>query len=126
MSRIDLCYETFRLATQTVAHNLPGFQGIKRFVQYLASHPYKPTFYPYNSCDGSNLIRITWSGNQVEDHTTQIFFEYHQDADHARIINIRCSVSVIIHTLLGVAVCFRLSIQPDIASDSTDGEIRCM
>ena len=32
MSRIDRCYTTFILATQTVAPTLPGFQGIKRCV----------------------------------------------------------------------------------------------
>ena len=44
MSRSDLCYATCRLATQTVAPNLPGLQGIKKWVQYLASHPHKPIF----------------------------------------------------------------------------------
>ena len=109
-----------------MAPTLPGFQGINRCVQYLASHPHKPIFYPSNSYDGSNVIRLTWSGNQVEDHKTQNFLECHQDADHARIINRRRSVSGIIHTLLGVAVCWKVQIQPAIASDSTDGEIRCM
>ena len=71
MSRIDLFYAICRLETQTVAPTLPGFQVIKRYVQYLASHPHKPIFYPSNSYDGSNVIRLTWSGNQVEDHTTQ-------------------------------------------------------
>ena len=52
MSRIDLCYANCHLATQTVSPTLPGFQGIKQFVQYLASHPHKPIFYPYNSYDG--------------------------------------------------------------------------
>ena len=69
-SRIDLCYETFHIATQTVASTLPGFQVIKRCIQYLASHPNKPTLYPSNFYDGSNVIRLTWSGNQVEDQTT--------------------------------------------------------
>ena len=32
----------------------------------------------------------------------------------------------IIHTLLDVAVCWKVKIQPAIESDSTDGEIRCM
>ena len=58
MSRTDLLYETCRLATQTVATTLPGFQGIKRCVKYLASQPHKPIFYPSNSYDGSNLISI--------------------------------------------------------------------
>ena len=43
MSRIEICYATCRLANQTVAPNLPGFQGIKRCAQYLDSHPHKPS-----------------------------------------------------------------------------------
>ena len=65
MSRIGICYETCCLVTQTVAHTLLGFQGIKRFVQYLDSHPHKPIFYPSNPYDGSNVIRFTCIGNQV-------------------------------------------------------------
>ena len=65
MSRIELCYSTCHLATQTVAPNLLVFQGIKRCIQYLDSHPHKPIFYPSNYYDGSNANRITWSGNQV-------------------------------------------------------------
>ena len=64
-----------------MAPTLPGFQGIKQCVQYLAIHTHKPIFYPSNSYDGSNVIRLTWSLNQVEDHTTQNLLECHQDAD---------------------------------------------
>ena len=71
MSRIIICYVTCLLATQTVAPTLPSFQYIKRCVKYLASHPHKPIFYPSNSYDVLNIIRLTWSGNQVEDNTTQ-------------------------------------------------------
>ena len=126
MSRIDLFYATYHLATQTVAPNIPGFQGIKLRVQYLDIQPHKPIFYPSNSYDGSNVIMITWSGNQVEDHTTQNGLECHQDANHARITNRRRSVLGIIHTILGVDVCSKLQIQPAIASEFTEGEIRCM
>ena len=108
MRRIGLFYATCCLATQTVKHNLPGFQGIKRCVQYMSTHPHKPIFYPSNSYDGSNITRLTWSGNQVENHTIQNFLECHQDVDHARILIKRISVSGIIHTLLGVAVCWRV------------------
>ena len=114
MNIIYLCCATCRLVTQTLAPNLPGFQVIKRCVQYLASHPNKPISYPSNSYDGSNFIRITWSGNQVEDHTTQNFLEFHQDADHARILNRRRSVSGIIHTLLVVSFCWKVHIHLDI------------
>ena len=56
-----------------MATNIPGFQGIKLCVQYIASHPNKSILYPYNSYDGSNIIRLTWIWNQVEDYTTQKF-----------------------------------------------------
>ena len=114
------------LYTQTVAPTLPGLQGIKRCVQYLASHPHKPIFYPSNYYYGSNVIRLTCSENQVEYHRTQNCLECHQDVYHARTINRRRSIFGIIHTLLGVAVCWKVQIQPDIAYDPTDGEIRCM
>ena len=104
-----------------MAPNLPGFQGTNLWVQYLASHPHKPIFYPYNYDYGSNVIMLTWSWNQVEYQTTNNFSELNQDADHARIINRRRSVSGIIHTVLGVDVCWKVHIQPAIASDYTDG-----
>ena len=105
MSIIDLCYATSCIDTQTVSPNLPGFQGIKCWVQYMASHTHKPIFYISNSYDGSNVIRIIWSGNKVEYHTTQNYLECNKYADHSIIINIRRSVSGIIHTLLGVSAC---------------------
>ena len=87
MSRIGICHTTYNLETQTVAPTLHGFQGIKCCVQYLASHPHKPIFYPYNSYDEEIVIRLIWSGNQVEDHTTKNCLECHQYTDHTRIIN---------------------------------------
>ena len=67
---------------------------------------------------------MTCCGNQVEYHITKNCLEYHQDADHVIIINQRRSVLVIVHTLIGVSVCWKVQIRPDIESDSTDGEIR--
>ena len=86
MSIIGICYTTFHLETQNLAPTLPGLQGTKHCIQYLASHWHKPIFYPYNCCDGSNVIRLIWSGNQVQDYTTQICLECHQDSDHSRIL----------------------------------------
>ena len=126
MSRIDICYTTYHLETQTVAPILPGFQYIKFCVPYLYSHPHKPIFYPSNYYGGSNFIRVKWSGNQVEDYKTQNCLEFYQDADHAIIFNKRQSVSGIIHTMLGVYVFCQLQIKEAIASDYTDGEIRFM
>ena len=126
MSRIYICRTACRLTTKYVSPTLTGFQGIKRCVEYLYSHPHKPIFYPLNYCDGSNIIRLTLSGNKVEYYTTHHSLEFHQNADHAIIFNRRQPVSVIINNMLGVSICCKVKIQPAITSDSTDGEIRCM
>ena len=104
MSIIEICYTAFCLETQTVAPTIPGFQGIKICIQYMDISPHKPIFYPSNYYYGSNVIRLTWSGNQVEYYTTQNFLERHQDLDHAISLNIRQSVSGILHTLIGVSI----------------------
>ena len=108
ISIIDLFNATFCLTTQTEAPNTTGFQGIKRCVSCLDSHPHKHIFYPSNYYDGSNAIRLTWFLNQVEYHTTQICLECHQDAYHTRILNRRRSVLGIIYDLIGVAVWWKL------------------
>ena len=92
----------------------------------MVSHPHKPIFYPSNYYYRSNAITLTWNGNQMEDYTTNNCLECHQYADHDIIINRRRSVSGTIHTLLGIYVCWKVQIQPAVASDSTDGEIRFM
>ena len=120
MSIIKILYATCFLATQTVAPTIPGFKGIKLYVHYLASHPHKNIFYTSYYYDCSNVIRLTWSGNQVEDYTIQNFLECYQYAYHAIIINIRRSVSGILHTLLSISVYWKVQIQPDIASGSND------
>ena len=120
MSRVNICYTSCLLETQTGAPTIPVFQGLKRCIQYLASHPHN-FFYPYNYYDGSNIIRITWIGNQVEDYTNQNCLQCHKYEDHARNLNIRQKVSGIIHTLLGVYILWKVQIKTAVTSDSTDG-----
>ena len=67
MIRIDVFYTAWHMETQTLVPTLPDFQGIKRCIQYMSSYPHKHIFYPSNYYYGSNIIRLTWSGNQVED-----------------------------------------------------------
>ena len=89
MSRIYIFYTACSLVTQTVAPTLHGFQCLKICIQYLASDPHTPIFYPSIYCWGSNIIRLTWIWNQVEDYTNQNFLKCHQDADYAIILIIR-------------------------------------
>ena len=115
MSRIDICYTYCHVVTQTVAPTLTALKGLKRCIQYLASHPHKTILYAYGYFYVSNVIRLTWNGNQVEDYTTQKFLKCYKYSVHARILNRRWLVSGIIHTLLGVSVFWKVQIQPDVS-----------
>ena len=59
MNRLGICYTACHLLTQTMAPTLPIFQCIKLCIQYMASHPHKPIFYPSNYYYGSNVIILT-------------------------------------------------------------------
>ena len=56
MSRIDSFYTASRLVTRTVSLTLTDLKGLKLCVQYMASHPNKYVFYPFNYYDVSNII----------------------------------------------------------------------
>ena len=105
---IDIYQENCHLATQTVAPTIPGYQGIKPCAQFLDSHPHKTIFHPSNYYDGSIEIRLTWSGDKVEDYTTQNVLEFHQYDDNVRTLNRRWEVSDILNTLLSVYVCWKV------------------
>ena len=59
INRIDICYTSCHLSTQNVAPTLTGFQVIKWCIQYMASHPNIPIFYPSNSDDSSHVRILT-------------------------------------------------------------------
>ena len=54
------------METKTVAPTITDFKGINFCIQYLSSHPHRAIFYTPNYYGGSNVIRLTWSGNQVD------------------------------------------------------------
>ena len=76
------------ICKKNVAPSITCFQGISFCIQYLAIHTHKPICHTYNYYAGSNLIRFTLSGYQIEDYTTHSCLELHQDADHGITINI--------------------------------------
>ena len=62
----------------------------------------------------------------MEDCIARNFLECSQDSIHAQIANRRHYVYGIIHTLLGVSVCWKFQIQPLVSYDFTDGKIQCL
>ena len=51
-----------------MAPTITGFKALNFFIQYLATNTHKQIFYPYNSYEKLNIIRLTWSVNIVEVH----------------------------------------------------------
>ena len=115
MSRIEICYTSYCLATQTVAPTIPGLQSIKHSIIYMDSYPHKTKIYPSNSYYGSNIIILTCRWNQVEDYINYNFLQCHQDADHARSLKRIRQVSGSIHTTFGVSVFYKVQFNPSIA-----------
>ena len=68
MSRIEIFYIACWLGKKNVAPTLPVFQCIKRCVQFFATHAHNPIFYPSNYYGVSNLMRINWGSDQVEEY----------------------------------------------------------
>ena len=124
MVMIEICYIALCLGTRTVAPPITSFQSIKRCIQCMDGLSHKPIFHHSTYYDSSNFIRLICIWNQVEGYTNQNCLEFHQNAGHDIFINKKRSVSGIIHTLLDVAVYWKVQIKPDVASNSTDGEIR--
>ena len=106
-----------------MAPTITGLKVLKRCIQYLASHPHLK-LYTYNYYDGSNFIRITWSGTQFEYYTIYNDLECHQGVDRYIIISMRRSILGIIHTLLGVTILKKVKIKPAVSYVSTDEEKR--
>ena len=126
MRIIGICNIDFHLVTQTVAPTLPYFQGLHFCILYLDNHSNNPVFYPYNSYDVSNIIRPTYRSTQDEDYTTHNSLEFRKYNYYYIINNRRRSVSDIMHTLIVISILCKVQIQPSLASDSTDVEIRYM
>ena len=72
MSIIDIDCTSCCLATQIVIPTLPDSK-LSISVLNICLVTILNTYYPYKYYDGLNVIRITWSGNQVEDYKTHFF-----------------------------------------------------
>ena len=92
MIRVEICYTACNLGNHMWCLLFLYINISKDVLNSLIVTPTN-LFYPFNSYGGSNVIRLTWSVNQVEDYTTQNCLECHQYADHARTINRRRLVS---------------------------------
>ena len=67
---IDICYKACCMETQTVALTLTFFQGIKRFIIYIYSHPHKPIFYSSNVTVIFHLRLMTNTSTKVNTGST--------------------------------------------------------
>ena len=44
LDKIEICYTACHMINRSVSPTIPGFQGLKRCIQHMTSHPNKPIF----------------------------------------------------------------------------------
>ena len=87
-------------------------------MQYLFHHPHLPIMYPSEEMKHGGDVLVTYWGKGTAEYLPSSFGDglvnFH-DADHARDLRDRHSVSFSIHLLNGVAISWKCKKQPDTA-----------
>lgn len=124
-SRPDTSYSTTRYASYAAFPTRPAFHGLKRQAKYFACNLHRPIVYPRGaSLDGTTKLKYDFGNGEFEEKIILNNLEMFPDANHARGVDDRRSITSIIFTLLGVAIHWKVNKQPALAVHSTDAEIR--
>jgi hypothetical protein len=126
VSRPDLAYSVMRFAGFMACPNLPIFEAIHLTLCYLFHHPHLPIMYPSKQAKQSPLY--------LQTHWRTGFAEYlpgdygdglasFADADFARCLRSRCSVSANFYLLNGVLISSSCKKQPTTSLHSSGAEL---
>ena len=104
VTRFDTGFAVTRLAQHASCPSAPAFQGLNRLARYLATHMHSPIMYPRGKPKGYQLIKFEVEPGKFVEHkfTNQPCGAV--DADHARDIRIRKSITCIKMFINGVIV----------------------
>lgn len=123
-TRADLSQPISRLAIFNTSPNPLSFQGIKRIMRYLHTHPHQPIFYPCRSIGTTETITYHWSSNEKSSYVLPSLPVDFSDAAFANITPDRRAMEATTFLINGVIYDWSSNIQQSIAKDSTDAEIR--
>ena len=117
-------FSVTRLDQLAVAPNATAFEGLKRQAHFLATHLYTPIMYQQRKLKGYQTIRLGTKPGKFLEHVLTNLTHIYVDADHARDIKSRKSISSIVVAIHGVIVHWIMAKQTCVAAHSTDAEIR--
>lgn len=131
-TRMDISYSVMRLSGYMSCPKLPAFEIIHQTMCYLYQHSHAPIMYPRTASTSTSLsmtepFQCYFAKGDAEfiDHKTHLLVNYN-DADLARDLQDRRSVTSTLHTLHGVAVSWTCKKQTEMALHSNGAEIRAL
>jgi len=129
ISRPDLSYACMRFSGYMACPNAPIFEALHHCLCYLYHHPHLPILYPANIVKSNNTsLQTFWSKGHAEYLPPDLGDELttFTDADHARCLRTRRSVSVYYILYNTVLVSWGCKKQPVTAIHSTGSEITAL
>ena len=124
-TRIDISYATMILSGYMCCPKIPAYQELHQTMAYLYHHPHAPIFY-LSKISSNHEIQYhfaKWNAELLNDRN--IIFNYN-DADLARDLQDRWSVTSTIHTLHNAAVTWTYKKQTVTSLYSNGAEIRAL
>jgi hypothetical protein len=127
VSRPDLSYACMRFSGYMACPNTPIFDALHHCLCYLYHHPHLPIMYP-STPRPTQQIQTFWSKGQAEYLSPDFGDELatFTDADHARCLRTRRSVSVYYILYNSVVVSWGCKKQPITSIHSTGSEIMAL
>jgi hypothetical protein len=126
VSRPDLSYCCMRYSGYMACPNIIIFEALHLTMCYLYHHPHLPIMYPSKPMKlGGDALKTSWSKGCAEYLSADFGDELvtFADADHARCLRTRCSVSSHFQFLNGVLVSWGCKKQAVTALHSTGSEV---
>jgi len=126
ISRPDLAYSVMRYAGYMACPNSPIFEALHLTLCYLYHHPHLPIMYPSQSSKGSVRVLQTHWGTGCAEYLPGDYGDglaSFADADFARCLRTRRSVSANFHLLNGVLVSWCCKKQPTTSLHSSGAEL---
>ena len=124
VTRFEIGYAITRLSQFSSCPNEPAFHGLTRIARFLATHLHSPIMYPRKKIKGYRPITFETEPGKVIEHLITNEPCLGADADHARDIKTRKSISCIKGFINGVIVIWIMQKQTCMAAHSTDAETR--
>ena len=124
VTRFEIGFAVTRLAQFNAAPNAASFAGLKRIARFLATHPHAPIFYPVLKLTMHQTIRFEIEPGKYIEQLISNLREMYVDADHARDLKTRKSITRVLSAVCGVLIHWHMGKQTCVTAHSTDAEIR--